>query len=117
MAGERITPLVELKNIDRVPVSVVHPVFDRRCSTAHAEYTYSQIASKEKYIRFELGNHLIFSFKATRDYIDRMVETIETGTVSKSHTSLSPLGLKNFFEVIITMLFDFFWASFYPYTV
>ena len=107
-AGERITPLVELKNIDRVPVSLVHPVFDRKCPIPQAEYIYSQIASQEKYMRFEHGNHMIFAFYATQDYVDRMVQTIETGTVKESYTSLSPLSLKNFFEVVFIMIFDFF---------
>ena len=36
-----------------------------------------------------------------------MVETIETGTVDKSHTSLAPYGIKNFMETIFFMIFDF----------
>ena len=47
-------------------------------------------------MRFELGDHGIFGYVSTNDYFERMVETIETGTVSESHTSLAPLGLKNF---------------------
>ena len=68
-------------------------MFDRLCPAAQAEYTYNQIASKEKYIRFEHGNHAIFAFYTSRDYVDRMVQTIETGTVEESYTSLAPLGL------------------------
>ena len=46
---------------------------DTRCATSLGEYTYSQIASKEKYMRFEHGDHLIFAFFGTDDYVDRMV--------------------------------------------
>ena len=30
-AGERITPLVDLGKIDRVPVTLVHPASDKIC--------------------------------------------------------------------------------------
>ena len=107
MNGERITPLVDLRNIDRVPVSLVHPVFDRLCPVPLAEYTYSQIASYEKYMRYEHGNHLIFGLAATKDAVDRMVQTIETGTADENHTSLAFLGLTNIFENLFMMFLDF----------
>ena len=89
-----------MKNIDRVPVSLVHPIFDRICPTTLAEYTFAQIASPEKYMRFEPGNHGIFQYYATKDYVDRMVQTIETGTVDEFYTSISPFGFTNIFTVI-----------------
>ena len=63
-------------------------------------------------MRFEHGNHLIFGFGATRDFTDRMVQTIETGTADESHTSLAPLGLFNIFENIFMMLLDFWMSGF-----
>ena len=42
-----------MRNIDRVPVSLVHPVFDRLSPVPLAEYTYSQITSQEKFMRYE----------------------------------------------------------------
>ena len=51
---------------------------------------------KEKYIRFEHGDHFMYSFELTDGEIARMVETIETGTVNKAYTSLSFLTRKNF---------------------
>ena len=46
-------------------------------------------------MRYEHGNHLIFGLGTTKDFVDRMVQTIETGTADKSHTSRAPLGLSN----------------------
>ena len=39
--GERVTPLVPIWNIDRVPVSIVHAIDDHRCGMAFAEEIYN----------------------------------------------------------------------------
>ena len=101
-AGERITPLVDLGNIDRVPVSIVMPISDQACSTEMTEMVYTQLGTKEKYIRWEHGTHLQFIgrqdpifglpiFRQSDTYMTRLVETIEYGTVQAAfvlHTSL-----------------------------
>ena len=38
--GERITPLVPIWNIDRVPVTFIHAIGDGRCNFAFAEAMY-----------------------------------------------------------------------------
>ena len=40
-------------------------------------------------MRFEPGGHFIFGYHNTRDFFDRMEETIETGTVKESFTSFA----------------------------
>ena len=54
---------------------------DSLCPSEGNEYIFSAITTKEKYIRFEHGDHFMFSFDLTEGEIDRMVQTIETGTV------------------------------------
>lgn len=80
MAGEKYTTPVDLSRIDRVPVSIVHPVADGLCDPVMIEWTYTLVRSKEKYIRFEKGGHLLFALDSSDDLLQRMVETIEFGT-------------------------------------
>ena len=59
-SGDRITDLVDLTKIDRVPVSIVMPVADEVCDPIMAEWHFAQIQSPDKHIRFEHGGHTIF---------------------------------------------------------
>ena len=94
-AGERITPLVDLSNIDRVPVSMVLAVNDSTCDLPTAEMAYSQITVEEKYLRYEQGAHITFEYKTNPQFLTRMLETIETGTVvdSAAKTALFVAGM------------------------
>ena len=65
--------MIDLGNIDRVPVSIVHSLDDSRCSTEMAEWFYAQIKSDDKYIRFEMGDHYLFSYPALSPWMDRLV--------------------------------------------
>ena len=38
--GDRVTPLVPLENIDRVPVTIIHGASDSRCPIHMAEWVY-----------------------------------------------------------------------------
>ena len=67
---------------------------DSLCPSELNEYIFSAIPTPEKYIRFEHGDHFMFSFDLTEGEIDRMVETIETGTVHEEWTSFSFLSWK-----------------------
>ena len=80
-AGELYSTPVNLSNIDRVPVSIVHPIQDEICDTTMIEWTYAQMQQQEKYLRFEHGGHLKFALASNDGYVQRMVETIEYGTV------------------------------------
>ena len=88
----RISPLVDLSNIDRVPVSVVLASNDGTCDNDGGEFTYSQIASKEKYLRYERGGHTLFWSRSDEAFMDRMVDTIETGTSSEGKYSVTQLA-------------------------
>lgn len=68
-----------MARIDRVPVSLVVPIEDTWCPPEYNEWIYAEIKSEEKYLRYELGPHFIFSFWGTDNFISRMVETIEVG--------------------------------------
>ena len=82
VAGEIYTEPIHLSNIDRVPVSMVHPIADELCDPIMMEYTYAQIQSEDKHMILEKGGHLLFGFGSTPDFVQRMVDTIETGTVA-----------------------------------
>ena len=49
----------------------------------------NQINSKDKHIRYERGNHLIFWYRADFGFTTRLVETIEYGTTVDSAVSQS----------------------------
>lgn len=63
-----------------MPVSIVHSLDDSRCPTEMAEWFYAQIMSSDKHIRFEMGDHYLFSYAALSPWTDRIVQTIETGS-------------------------------------
>lgn len=62
-----------MSNIDRVPISIVHAVSDETCDVTTAEWTYTQVQSPDKHIRFEHGGHMLFNAAFKKDYVDRMV--------------------------------------------
>ena len=82
MGGQIYSTPVNLTNIDKVPVTIVHPVQDEVCDSTMVEWTYAQMQQEEKYIRFEHGGHLLFAirFNTPDAYMQRMVETIDHGT-------------------------------------
>ena len=55
-------------------------ISDETVDVTGAEWTYVQIQSKDKHIRFEHGGHMLFAYETKSSFTDRMVETIETGT-------------------------------------
>ena len=67
------------------------------------------MTTKEKYLSFEHGDHFIFTTDLTYGLVDRMVQTIETGTADRKYTSLSPLTLLNmwlsYFDIMMDLLF------------
>ena len=79
-AGEIYSTPVNLSNIDRVPVSIVHAIQDESCDPTMIEWTYAQMQQEEKFIRFEHGGHTKFALASSDDYVQRMVETIDYGT-------------------------------------
>ena len=72
---------IELSNIDRVPVTLVHTMDDESCPMEMAEWHLSEIRSPDKFIRFERGSHYKFGYASWDGLVERMVQTIETGTV------------------------------------
>ena len=68
-AGELYSAPVNLSNIDRVPVSIVHPIQDEVCDASMIEWTYAQMQQEEKHLRFEHGGHLLFVFSSANDYV------------------------------------------------
>ena len=72
-AGERYTEPVDLTKIDRVPVSIVHSVSDETCDPVMIEWTYAQVQSPDKHIRFEHGGHSLYNYETKSSFVDRMV--------------------------------------------
>ena len=94
-AGEIYSTPVNLGNIDRVPVSIVHAIQDESCDPTMIEWTYAQMQQEEKFIRFEHGGHTLFALASSDDYVQRIVETIDYGTVlslAESPLSISILS-------------------------
>ena len=89
MAGERYTEPVDLTKIDRVPVSIVHSVSDETCDPVMIEWTYAQVQSPDKHIRFEHGGHSLYNYETKSSFVDRMVQTIEFGTITDGASMLS----------------------------
>jgi len=56
------------------------------------EWNYAQVQSEEKFFRVEHGGHSLFSYETRSGYVDRMVETIETGTTVDSATRFTALS-------------------------
>ena len=73
LSDDRITPLVDLSKIDRVPVSFVVAIGDGLCPPELHEAWFASMTTPEKYIRFERGGHMIFWFKADDAFLRRMV--------------------------------------------
>ena len=52
-------------------------------------------------MRFEPGGHFIFGYHNSKDFFDRMEETIETGTVDESFTSFAFFSLTQLGNVML----------------
>ena len=70
-----------------MPVSFVVSIDDADCPPQLAEWNYMEIQS-EKYLRFEQGDHVIYSWKTGKGFIDRMASTLDTGRVEDSAQEL-----------------------------
>ena len=68
------------------------------------EWTYVQVQSPDKHIRFEHGGHLLFNYETKSSFVDRMVETIETGTIGHASSLLSFYGLTGFTALLVSAL-------------
>ena len=60
---DKLTELVDMAKIDRVPVTFVLALGDGLCPTEINEYYFHQITAPDSYLEFERGGHLIFNFK------------------------------------------------------
>ena len=78
-AGEIYTPIIDYANIDRVPVTHIHPIEDTICDPVMAEYHFTQLGTKEKYLSWEKGGHVIFYTNVYDDKVTRIVSAIENG--------------------------------------
>lgn len=78
-AGEIYTPIVDYANIDRVPVTHIHPIEDTLCDPVIAEYQFAQLGTKEKYLSWEKGGHISFYIEMYDDKVTRIVSAIENG--------------------------------------
>ena len=78
--GYHITPIVDLAIIDRVPITLVLPTADTLCEFPLFEKHFTQIKSPQTYLRFEKGGHVYPAGHKSKEFIQRMVETVELGT-------------------------------------
>ena len=56
-AGETETDLVDLGNIDRVPVSIIMPTADSLCPSEKAPEHLALVKSKDKHLIWQEGDH------------------------------------------------------------
>ena len=81
LSDDRVTELVDLSKIDRVPVTFMQPIDDHFCAPELHEAWFHSITSPNSYLTYERGGHgnpLLFQEDA---YVNRLVSVIETGTV------------------------------------
>lgn len=103
LSPDRITPLVNVSKIDRVPVSFVVAIGDKLCPPILHERWFAQVTAPDSHIRFERGGHLIFYFKADDAFMRRMVQTIETGRAEEDDGGET----SGFLELITTQIIRF----------
>ena len=53
------------------------------------EWTYAQVQSPDKHIRFEHGGHSLYNYETKSSFTDRMVQTIEFGTITDGASMLN----------------------------
>ena len=76
----KLSPLVDLGKIDRVPVSLIVMLEDTTCPPHQAEFLYDQIGAPGKRINIEGGSHTTTFWWNAPVAIDRIVDTIEQGS-------------------------------------
>ena len=64
-----------------MPVSFLHPIDDEECFIEDAEKAYAEITAPDSYFRIQRGDHLAPFSGETDEFVNRMLETIQTGTV------------------------------------
>ena len=82
--GERITPLIPIWNIDRVPVTFIHSPQDGRCPMAFAEWIYSQLPVKQKALYTRNVRHNEFNRIEDISWVHQLEEIIRTGYASET---------------------------------
>ena len=88
-AGQTESTPISISSIDRTPVSFIHPLDDEDCPIEDALRTYGDVTSPGTTFRIIAGDHGAPVHGGTKDFVGRMLQTIETGTVAKQ-VSVSP---------------------------
>ena len=86
LSGEKETALVDLRNIDRVPVTIFMPTSDSICPSTKAEEHFELISS-EKYLVWQYGDHGVFPELRSDAFMDRLEEIINTGNTTSVLTA------------------------------
>ena len=73
--------MVDLSNIDRVPVTIFMPTDDSVCPSDKAVEHFELIQS-EKYLVWEYGDHGVFYWYSDDEFMDRLEEIIITGNTT-----------------------------------
>ena len=79
-SGQLISPLVDLSAIDRIPVTMIHPIDDAECPTEFAEYIYSQLSS-EKEFSVMRGDHYA-PFYGTDGLVGKVLDILGKDTAT-----------------------------------
>ena len=87
-AGQMYGTEIDLSAVDRTPVSFIHPITDTICPVHEAEEVYAKITAPNSHFRvmrslidFDHLTPFLGTFSA--EFVERMLETIETSTVSE----------------------------------
>ena len=92
--GERITPLVPVWNIDRVPVTLVHGLADERCPIHQAEFMLDQIKSPERYFVVQNASHYTYLTSTDPNLVRDIDQIIKTGhTMGSGSLAITVSGL------------------------
>ena len=94
-AGETETDLVDLGNIDRVPVTIFMPTSDSACPSPKAEEHFEMIQS-EKYLVWQAGDHGVFIWLYDDEFMDRLEEIIKTGNTTSVFAEQSAINSVTF---------------------
>ena len=80
-AGQRESAPIDLGVVTRIPVSFVIGTEDTTCPAEQALDIVDEFSNAETFVRYEEGfEHNNFAFDGSKGFIDRMVDTLETGT-------------------------------------
>ena len=75
--GEKITPLIPIETIDKVPIAYIASTLDQICPYATAQHLHEVIPAVQAFHTMEGVDHFYYSYAADEAFMNNIIHELE----------------------------------------